>query len=81
MRQEFEMTDEELSKILDACVPIPYIIVGGIPPSSPQQRANDAWRALAAERGFDWETVKPIVGKGQKWFTAELVETAKDEQC
>lgn len=76
MRREYEMTQEQLDKILDACKPVPYIVVGGVPPRSPQQNANDAWQSLGREMGFDYMTVRPC-GKGDLFFTAEpLKETA-----
>ncbi len=75
-RQEFEMTQEQLDRILEACKPVPYLVFGGIPPESPQVRANRAWRALGDELGFDWDTVQPIDGKSQRHFTAEALEPA-----
>ena len=60
MRQEYEMTEAELATLLDACKPVPYMVVGGVMPRTPGQNANDAWRALAAKRGFVWDTVQPV---------------------
>lgn len=74
MRKEFEITDEELKELLDACKPVPYIVVGGVIPRSPQENANDAWQRLGTKRGFRFLTVKPIAGKGMKFFTAEVEE-------
>lgn len=70
-RREFELTPEQLQGILDASRPVPYIVVGGVAPRSPQESANAAWRALGAELGFDWKTVKPVPGKDQSFFSAE----------
>ena len=74
MRKEFELTDEELKELLDASKPVPYMIIGGVIPRSPQENANDAWQRLGAKRGFRFLTVKPIAGKGMKFFTAEVEE-------
>ena len=71
MRKEFELTDEELGRLLDADKPVPYLIFGGLPPSSPQEKANSAWQSLAEKHGFQWDTVQPIAGKDDKFFTAE----------
>lgn len=71
MRKEFELTDEQLETLLNACKPVMAIMVGGVAPRSPQENANDAWRNLGKEMGFDYMTVKPIEGKGQRFFTAE----------
>lgn len=73
MRKEFQLTADELNGLLDACRPVPYMVFGGMPPRSPQENANDAWKRLAAQHGFVWDTVRPIAGKGQEWFTAECV--------
>ena len=45
-RQEYEMTEEDLQIILDACKPVPYMIIGGVAPRSPQENANAAWERL-----------------------------------
>ena len=70
-RREYEMTEAQLARLLEACRPIPYIIVGGMPPPSPQESANHAWQVLGQELGFVWNTVRPIAGKSQQFFTAE----------
>jgi hypothetical protein len=69
-RREYEMSEERHKRLLDACRPVPYIVVGGVPPTSPQENANAAWRSLADELGFDWTTVKPVPGKSSAFFTA-----------
>jgi len=67
---EYEMTEQDLQKLFDACKPVPYMIVGGMEPRSPQQNANDAWEALGRRMGFDYMTVRPIPGKSNRFFTA-----------
>ena len=74
-RVEYEMTEEQLKQLLDACKPVPYMVIGGHAPSSPQENANRAWMGLGKEMGFDWETVRPVQGKGQRFFTAVPSET------
>ena len=73
MRREYEMTKTDLKKLLAACRPIPYIIVGGLPPPSPQETANRAWEELGRRMGFDAMSVRPSK-KGQRFFTAEPSE-------
>lgn len=68
-RKQFEMSPAQLEKLLDACKPVPYIVAGGIEPRSPQDNANDAWRALGDEMGFEWLTVEPA-GSDPRFFTA-----------
>lgn len=74
MRQEFEMTQEQFDKLMDACKPVPVMYLSGGQPmfTSPQDRANDAWERLGNELGFDHMTVRPVEGKSNKFFTAEL---------
>lgn len=79
MRREYEMTEEQLTQLLDACKPVPYMVMGGVEPSSPQENANSAWAALGREMGFDGMSVKPVSGKGQRFFTAEAVEAVEPE--
>lgn len=68
-RKTFEMSQAQFDKMLEACKPVPYLIAGGIAPRSAQENANDAWHALGAEMGFDWETVEPA-GANPRSFTA-----------
>lgn len=68
--REYEMTQAQLDKLLQACAPQPYMVIGGVGPLSPQERANNAWEALGREMGFDHFSVKPVVGKGYHFFMA-----------
>lgn len=68
-RAEFTMTEEQEQRLLSAMKPVPAMWIGG-PPRSVQENANDAWRALASELGFVWDTVQPVAGKGQRVFSA-----------
>ena len=70
-RQEFMMTNEQMDRLLNAIKPVPYMVFGGQPPMPAQERANIAWRALADEMGFVWDTVHPIPGKSAHYFAAE----------
>jgi len=76
-RKEFKMSDEQLKKLLDACRPVPMIALQCGMPSSPQENANEAWKGLGLEMGFEHMSVRPISGKGTEHFTAEA--TASDE--
>ena len=74
MRKRFEMTQEQLEKLLDACKPTPVMFLsGGVPMGrSVQENANDAWAAIGSEMGFQHMTVQPA-GGDMKVFTAEEV--------
>lgn len=73
-RTSYEMTKEDLEKILAAIKPVPMIMVGSHAPRSQQERANDAWGELGKRMGFDHMTVQPT-GKGDQFFTAIPSET------
>jgi len=66
---EFEMTQEQLDRLLSACRPVAMIALQCGAPRSPQENANEAWKALAKELGFVWDTAKPSP-KGERFFTA-----------
>ena len=70
-RTEFEMTDDDLAKLMDAMKPVPLIMLQCGTRASPQERANAAWAELGRKMGFNPMTVKPPSGKGPKFFTAE----------
>jgi hypothetical protein len=76
-RTEYEMTEDDLKAILDACKPVPAMFLGGGTPmfGTPQENANAAWKRLGDKMGFDHMTVWPIGGKGQRFFTAIPNET------
>lgn len=74
-RTEYEMTEEDLQTISNACKSVRCMMVGSYVPSSPQENANRAWEALGKKMGFDHMTVRPIFGKGPKFFTAVPSET------
>ena len=73
MRKEYTMTQEDLDELLDACKPTPAMWLSGGRSMSPtpQENANNAWKALAKKMGFVWDTVNPIDGQCQLHFTAE----------
>lgn len=80
MRHEFEMTQKQLDKVLEACKPTPVMFLsGGVAMGrTPQQNANDAWRKLGDEMGFKWDTAQPMPGCCQRHFTAEAKEPDDD---
>ncbi len=73
MRQEYQMTPEQHTALLEACKPVPamYLSGGQLMGNSPQENANEAWRKLGLEMGFDHMTVRPVSGKPTTHFTAE----------
>jgi len=75
MIKEFEMSEEDLTNLLDRCKPTPVMfLTGGVPMSAtPQENANSAWYELGQKLGFKYMTVKPVSGKGQRFFTAEPI--------
>jgi hypothetical protein len=73
-RVEYEMTEEDLNKILDACKPVTCMMIGGFTQSSPQENANRAWAELGKRMGFDSMSVRPS-NKGLRFFSAIPSET------
>lgn len=76
-RVEYEMSEQDFNDILDACKPTPVLFVsGGVPiGGSPQENANAAWSELGRRMGFDYMSVRPVVGKNARFFTAIPSET------
>jgi len=73
MRQEFELSQQQLDRILGASKPVPYIAVQCGEPSSPQENANRAWQSVALELGFVWDSAEPVRSKGDRFITAEAI--------
>ena len=74
-RTNYEMTEDDLAAILRACKPTPVMMIGGTTSRSPQENANAAWSRLGEKMGFDYTTVQPAQGKGDRFFTAIPSET------
>ncbi len=68
-RKEYEMSQEQLDKLLDASKPTRVMKIAGQWGATQQENANSAWANLGRELGFDYLTVKPS-GKGDKFFSA-----------
>lgn len=73
MKKEFELSQEDLDKILDAGKPVPamYLSGGQLMGGTPQENANRDWKEIGKKYGFIWDTARPITGKGQRFITAE----------
>lgn len=69
-RKTYEMTEEDLKELLDACKPVVAMKIGNYIPRSPQENANMAWERLGKKMGFNHMTVKPIPSKGDRFFSA-----------
>ena len=78
-RVEYEMSQGQLETLLEACKPVPYMMVGNSVPSTPQENANHAWERLGKEMGFDSETARPT-NKGRRFFSAVPSETEGQKQ-
>lgn len=70
MRREFEMTEQDLAELMEACAARPAIMLH-IPQISQQERANAAWERLGEKMGFDAMTVQPSHKSDERFFTAE----------
>lgn len=67
-RTNYTMTEEDYKAIIEACQPVPMIMLHIGEPRSQQENANDAWKALGEKMGFEWDTVQP--GNSKFCFTA-----------
>jgi len=74
-RTNYEMTKEDLAKLLNACKRTPVMMIGGTTGRTPQGKANTVWEILGKKMGFDHMTVRPIIGKGTEFFSAVPSET------
>lgn len=82
MKKLFKMTNDQLTKLLEASKPTRVMYVsGGIPiGGTPQENANQAWQELGKDMGFEWETVSPA-GTDQTEFYAEpIFKTEQTEE-
>ncbi len=77
-RKEFELNDDQFKRIMDASKPVPYMVIGGVTPTSPRENAERVWARLGDEMGFVWRTVKPVPSKGDRFFTAKATEDSPD---
>ncbi|MCK9279202.1 MAG: hypothetical protein M0P71_01050 [Melioribacteraceae bacterium] len=79
-RVEYKLTDADLKELLEASRPTPVMSIGGNTFSSPQENANRAWAKLGERLRFDPMSVRPIQGKGNKFFTAIPNETKEQKE-
>ena len=79
MRKEFELTEEQLNKLLGAGKAVPAMYLSGGAPmfGTPQENSNRAWSELGDELGFEYMTVQPVSGKSDGFFTADMKGPAK----
>lgn len=77
-RIHYEMSKEDLAKILDASKPVPLIALHLGIPRSPQENANRAWEKLGEKLGFEHMTVRPAPG-GNRFFTAVPTKPVESE--
>lgn len=73
-RVNYEMTEADLKKLIEASKPTPCMMIGSYVTPTPQENANMAWAKLGKKMGFDPMTVQPIPGKSERFFSAVPVE-------
>ena len=79
-RVEYQMSEDDLETLLQSSKPVPCIMVGGYQPPSQQENANRAWADLGKRMHFDSKTVRPIAGKGNRFFSAIPKETEEQRK-
>lgn len=80
-RCEYEMTREQLDRLLEAARPVPMIALQCGAPVSPQENANSAWATLGREMGFDDKTAQPLPLRGNRFFTAASLGLTPEGQA
>jgi hypothetical protein len=75
MTKNYEMTKEDMDKLLAASVSGPLIMLQCGMPRSAQERVNSVWQTMGDRMGFDHMSVRPT-DKGDRFFTA----TPKEHQ-
>lgn len=73
MRKLYVMADDQFNYLMEACKPVPYMVFGGVAPTSPQENANAAWRKLGDELGFDYMSVYPAGNDPKQFYANEKV--------
>ena len=69
--KEFKMSKEDLAAMLEAMKPVPIMQIGSVNPYDVwEQNARNMWQSLGKKMGFDYETAKPVPGKGPAFCTA-----------
>ena len=78
MKQEYQLTEEEMKELLACANPVPVIYGNGGTPlfSSPQEKANAFWQALGKRMGFDPMSARPS-SRGKYFFLAEPINQKK----
>lgn len=55
--KNYRLSDEDLEQLLNASKPVPYMVFGGHPPSSPYDNAMRVWDVLAEKYGVVRSTI------------------------
>ncbi len=71
MIKEFELTQKQFDKIIEASQATPVLFgADGSAPTCPQERSNHVWKVLGEALGFEWTSVHRSA-KGDRFFTAK----------
>jgi poly-gamma-glutamate capsule biosynthesis protein CapA/YwtB (metallophosphatase superfamily) len=74
------MTDEEFNDLVEACKPVPYMVIGGIVPESPTDKAMRVWDSVAKRVGCVQSSIAPANTGDDHDFMAEPKETNEPHQ-
>lgn len=72
--KEFQLSDMQVEELMSISRTAPALALNCGEPPSRQVLANGFWARVGGELGFDYTTARPVVGKGVRFFTAEVVE-------
>lgn len=71
---EYEMSEEQYARMIEACKPVPLIMLQCGPAPSQQERVNAAWTELGKEMGFKPMTATRSFRNSERFFLAEPEE-------
>lgn len=70
--KKYTLTEIEHAELVEACKPVPYMIIGGVAPVSPAEKAMFVWKRVANRVGCDVNTIAPA-GDDTREFLGEPV--------
>lgn len=59
MKRTYTLTDEQFQRLMVACRNTPYLVIGGMEPLTPYDRAMVVWREIAETNRVDVTSIEP----------------------
>ena len=69
----YRLTDEEFNRLMEASKPVPYMVIGGVEPESPYDKAKRVWLDVASRVHCDIDSIGPAnTGNNRDFMAAPL---------